>query len=797
MADTTSAAQDSVGQTGSTTNFVSDTQNVAHATIVKPKDIGSMFNSSLDIYSDQDIKEFLRKPVKLLAGSFTTTDSAILTNLDPYTTFLTNSMIANKVSGHLAIRAKLVIRIVVNANRFQQGRYYLAFFPTGGCTYSGVQAVAWFNMHTANQTLRTQLPKVEFDLNRESEAVIEVPWMSTFSHMLVKGSYSSGFTSPGRLLLCTYSPLVAPTGSVVADYSIYAHFEDVSLQTPTQPQARANFKSSSNRRSPVSDVQSTEQAAAGVGPVSSALSKVSQAADLVAQIPILSAIAAPVAWFTDIAAGVASIFGWSNPLDLSEVTRAVQTIIPYANNCDMIDSGMPLALFGRNSLEILSGIGGTDIDEAAIDYIKTIPAYVGSFNISTSDSVDTSIYYANVGYSNWYTTMVDSGRTYTNYSPLSYLSQFFSYARGGIIMRFKFVTTEFHSGRYAIMFVPFETLAGGANVAISGQSYVHREIIDLREGNEFTFHIPFTSIPLYRRLGVGTNESFGSVTVFAVNPLTAPATVASTCNVLVEVCGAPDVEFAYPRTNTLSIAFPTAPQSNINFVSSTNEITSGTIGNSTLNSDNHLNSRHCIGEKILSLSSLLRHNNEILPQTQGTTAISASINPFFIPSAGNVVSTAPADSAFIPDLYAMINSMFVTSRGSVRLKVFNNVDTDLNTSELTTATVSFTTSGTHLGIVESASKYAAVRWALKVIQNSIYRGGVDVQTPPYHMTYARCNSLDLTGSSAVPKDYSDPSSHNILINVNTAIAVGNRYYRQVGDDFQLGMFLTVPSCIAQ
>jgi hypothetical protein len=793
LADTTSAAQDSVGQTGSTTNFVSDTQNVAHATIVEQSDIGSMFNANLAIYGNQDIKEFLRKPIPIFNGSFTTTDTGVLVNLDPYLTLLTTPIISIKTAGHLAIRANLVVRVVVNANRFQQGRYFLAFFPYAGVDSSGAQAHSWFNMHTANNTLRTQLPKVEFDLNRESEAVIEIPWMSVYSHMLIKNVYNTSFTSPGRLLLCTYSPLVAPTGSTVADYTIYAHFEDVSLQAPTQPQARANFKSSKSRVSRVSDVQSSEQAAAGVGPVSSILTKVSKAADLVSQIPILSAIAQPVSWFCDIASGVASIFGWSNPLDLSEVTRAVQTIIPYANNCDMIDSAMPLALFGRNQIEMLPGIGGTDIDESAIDYIKTIPAYVGTFNISTSDLANNVVYSTPVGYSNWSTTMVDGGRTFINYAPVSYLSQFFSYARGGIVLRFKFVTTEFHSGRYAITFTPYELLSGNANSAVGDQNYLHREIIDIREGNEFTFHIPYTSVPSYRRIGI--NEAFGAINIFPVNPLTAPATVASTCVVLIEACGAPDVEYAYPKTNNLSIAFPNAPQSNVNFVSSSNEITSGTIGNATLNSDNHLNSRHCIGEKVLSLNSLLRHNNEILPQTQGTTAVSASINPFFIPSLGN--SVLASDNAFIPDLYAMINAMFVTSRGAVRIKVFNNVDSDLNTSEITSATVTNTFSGTSLGITESVTKFAPVRWALKVIQNSIYRGGIDVQTPPYHVTYARPNQLELCGGTAVPKDYSNPASHNILINVNTALAVGNRYYRQVGDDFQLGMFLTVPSCIAQ
>lgn len=361
-------------------------------------------------------------------------------------------------------------------------------------------------------------------------------------------------------------------------------------------------------------------------------------------------------------------------------------------------------------------------------------------------------------------------------------------------MRFKFITTEFHSGRYAIMFSPFDGDTGSISYAVAGQNYTHREIIDLRDGCEFTFHIPYTSITPYRRL-FAPNESFGVVNIYPINPLTAPATVASSCVVLVEVSGAPDVEFAFLRTNGLTLYSPIAPQSAVNFVASENEITSGTIGNSSLVNDNSLNSRHCIGEKVLSLNSILRHNNVILPLIQGITAISATMNPFFIPSAISVTTGTNNNASFYGDHYAMFTSMYASSRGSVRLKVFNNVVSDLNTSEITTATVNYVRTGTNNGITESATPIALTRFALRVIQNSIYRGGIDVQTPPYHHTYARCNIDDYCGDTTIAHDYTSPTSSNLSIDINTALGKGNLYYRQVADDFQLGTFISTPCCI--
>jgi hypothetical protein len=509
---------------------------------------------------------------------------------------------------------------------------------------------------------------------------------------------------------------------------------------------------------------------------------------------MLSAIAAPVAWFADIASGVASIFGWSSPLDLSEVTRAVQTIVPYANNCDMPDQSMPLSLFGRNRLEILPGVGGTDIDETSIDFIKTIPAFAKTFNISTSDVAQANVATLDVQYTN-YLTITDSPRTVFNHVPVSYLAQMFSYARGGLIYRFKFVSTEFHSGRYAIFFTPRELDCGATTVSTAQSYYCHREIVDLRDGCEFTFHVPYTSIANYRRIGT-TNEPFGVLTVQCINPLIAPASVSSVVNVLVEICGAPDVEFAFPRPNTLSVYSPSAPQSNVSFIQSENEITSGTVGNSRLNDDNCINARHCQGEKVMSLLSMLKHNNQILPITQGTTAASAVISPFAIYTAAKIIATN-SDSPYRSDLYSYITSCFAMSRGAVRYRVFNNSPTSTNSQEFTRASIGFKTSGTSAGIVESITPIANDRWGLLVIQNSVFRGAVEVQTPPYHHTYTRLNVDEFVGSLTLLKDYAAPTANNMVLNVNTATANGNQYYRQVADDFQLSGFVSCPSLVSQ
>lgn len=769
---------------GSTTNFTSDEANVSVAKIASPIDIGSMFSPNVQTYTQQDIQEFLRKPQVVLSGAFTTADSGILSNTNVHDLLRTNTIWNNKIAGHLAIRADLHLKLVVNGNRFQQGRYCMAWFPTVGASINTVQATSWYNLHVATLCQRTQLPHVELDINRDTECSMIVPFISSQSHKLIN---SATYSNPGTVMIFPYSALVAPTGSLTATYTLYAHFENVSLHAPTAPQSSVKFKTTPQR---------AEQRAANIGPIESTAVKVSKAAGILMQVPLLSSIAAPVSWFSDIVAGVAGVFGWANPIDLSEVTRAVQTIVPYSNNVDMADGSMPLALFARNEIELLPGLGGTDIDETSIDHVKTIPAYFATFNLSTSNIAGTSVYSKSVDYGSYTTTFTDNARTLYAFAPLSYLSTFFTQARGGLVFKFKIVSTEFHSGRYAICFTPFDNDSGSTTFSYATSSYVHREIIDLRMGCEFTFTVPYVSVSPYRNLSstaYTVNEAFGNLSVYPINPLTAPATVSSTCAVLVEVSGGPDLEFACLRTNGFTISSASAPQSSVTFVKSNNEIVSGDIGNSQIVSDNMMSSRHCVGEKLLSLTSLLKHSNEILPITQGTTAIACTIDPFVIYTEA-FVGAVNSDAPFKMDLYAAFVSMYALSRGSVRWRIFNNSNISANSSERTTATIEYDfTSTTATGIVEYVTPITSKRFTLNVTQNQIYRGCVEVQTPPYNNTFARCNAASLVGSGTLLQDRTKPSVNNMLLNVNTSTANGNLYRRQVADDFQMACFISCPT----
>lgn len=505
----------------------------------------------------QEVAVFLSKPYLLSSGNFATTDSFATSNYFQsriYHAVITgNTIWYNKVSGNYVTRGTLVFTLFVNANRFQQGRYILAWCPDGGAAQNSSIFVAG---HSAKLTQVTQLPHVEIDLSMDTQAVLHVPFINA------TGWNPLTTTTPalwdiGSLMLRAYSPLVSPAGSTTASWSLYVHMEDVKFKMPVVPQSRGGVKTSVRKRRPPAEVE----AAAG-GPISSFMNKVSTVSGNLSSIPLLSSVAGPVSWASGIAASIASAFGWSKPAINNPFIMIARYIFPKYNNADSHDTTFKLAVMDSNCVEDMVGFSGTDLDEMSLSYIASIPAWFSTISWTTAQAVGTAITSVTMSPRAYVQTSTYGANTVWFPAPVSYVANFFSEYRGSLRLTVKLVKTEFHSGRLAMSFYPFDYLTLGAAPGVPSlaqSEYLHREIIDIRNGNEFTFVIPYTSILPYRPT-FGNDAPYGTIFFHVLNPLIAPATVSSTVTLLFEISAAEDMEFAYPRTIQEQIVYPIVPQ---------------------------------------------------------------------------------------------------------------------------------------------------------------------------------------------------------------------------------------------
>lgn len=748
---------------------------------------------------NQDIKSFLAKPVKITSGNFTSTDtfstfSAVFLPLQA----VDEPVYGQKLAGFLGFRATMVLRMVVNANRFQQGRYMLIYVPVGGADTSLASHGIWVNDHLSTLVQRTTMPHVELDLCCDTECTIRIPFNSAMNfYPIASASGTNGLGQWGMLLVSPYVPLAAATGNLTAAYTVYCHFEDVQLVSATVPQSsRLAF----SKKSKKSDTE-IEQDSANIGPISSALIKVRDASNIFANIPLISSYASSVSWFADIGANAAKVFGWSRPVVLAPSTRVTQNYLPYFANTDASDHSFPLSYSSTNSVGTACGFSGTDVDEMSIPFLASIPVWMAtqSWATETTMPVDTLIVNTDVSPSAGMFSTVVNTATFFHFSPLQYLTQFFSYWRGSIVYKLKFVKTEFHSGRLSVTFNPYNSLVfGTVTPDLSTSPFIHRQIIDIREANEFTFVIPYVSDSPYRVTSLIDSGEIGTFTIRVLDPLVAPATVSQTVSII--------IEFAVPRINNWNYFSGITPQSGSAFSSVDQGSTvcsnlNTTIGNAIVQGDNSINSLHCVGEKIVNMRSLLK-----LPQAMSfvganTPAVLLNIIPYII-TAGRVngaVNTAPLINS---DNYSRLACCYLYSRGGVRLKFLDNsavtvpqpiavaLDTrsPVGTTGVRVSGVVWS-AGTNVGGTANATDRSNMPM---VVYRSGYSG--EVQVPQYHRYHSRLNSY-CVGANGIPYN-TDAVAFSPQLGI-TRRAIPNATidcvtYRSISDDGNFGSFLSVP-----
>lgn len=506
------------------TTFYADDSIGEVASIPAPTELDPGLVSAVDVGGTKTIIDFLEKPTRLDTASITTTDSGKIVILDPWVYLVQTSLKNSKLQGTYMLRADMVITLNLNAVRFQTGRYILAWMPSGGIGTADNGYLAMYRMHTCNLMTITQLPHVEIDIATQTHVELRIPFTSIYTHHVIAAT-TNPYQSLGNVFLYPYQALQAGSGDSSAYYTIWGRFENITISG-----------AAINQMAPIS-VARQEQNAAGVGPVSRVLTKVGKAAGIMGEIPLLSSAMSTVSWTSAVLARAANVFGFSKPLVLSAPNRYVKTNLPYIAVSDQVSTAQPLSLVSTNEIKVHPGNSRTNQDELAIDFIKSKYCYWNTVTWSTSDVVDAQLTTLTHDPAQYLTAF---GKGYTM-APICLLANKFRQWRGSFKFRFKFVKNEFYSGRIMLTYLPQLSQLSDTFTVVKSE-YAWREIVDVRDVNEFEFCIPYVSPNLYSRCG----ELAGKVYVTVLDPLVAPSSVPNNIPIIIEVCGGDDLEYAVP-----------------------------------------------------------------------------------------------------------------------------------------------------------------------------------------------------------------------------------------------------------
>lgn len=778
-----------------TTTFVDDN-------IVTKRDetYVSHINKSLINYSDLQMKEqsvidFLAKPIVLSSGTFSVSDTYSFFNsiAMPYGAF-TSAQAAvwnEKLKGYFGIRMDMRFRLVINANRFQAGRYCIGWTPLAGmkATTSNLKELTINNMHNATLVQRTTIPHVEIDINTGTSAELLVPFVSVGAFYPLNAIWGAQpLTHLGFINVYPYYPLIAPTGNTTCGYTLYVSFENVSLIGAASPQSGL---SASDK-----EVANTLN-----GPISGVAASFSRGFKEFSDIPLIGSYANKVSWIADRIAVTAKIFGYSKPTQGDGVVKMSIHTSANHSNIDGDSEVKSLGLQSKTATMNIDGLSGTAYDEMDFSYILRKYAWFTTYTWSTSDVVGNLVKFDVNPSSLFYTA---GGAAH--YPPVSFISKYFQLWRGSVKYRFKIVKTEFHSGRISVAFYPTDELTGYTN----GDYYVNRMIIDIRETSTFEIIVPYIA-----RTPWLVNGAYpGVIGINVVDPLVAPSTVTSSVKILMEIAGGDDYEVAVPSSYQ-AMPVPIVPQSGL---TDDQGFFTSTIGSSTVTSDPLVHTSFTIGEKVTSLRSYLKRYHPIT-KVSGITdttfnATVISLNPDVIIAATNGTY---ATGYVAPDPYSVFSCCFAMVSGGIRIKDtiapgIISAATPLNwasssiSSLLETGDPPSITNFLGTGVtLSSKSSNLPIAYQQLNLNNTL-----SVEIPQYTQSFARAKGDILLLQTATPTSattYTGGSGtsgsktrlhliapYNVSQTLDTAITAFTLHnvYRSVSDDFCLHTFISVP-----
>lgn len=246
------------------------------------------------------------------------------------------------------------------------------------------------------------------------------------------------------------------------------------------------------------------------GVISEVAGVVSSVAGALSGVPVIGNIAKPVNMISNLVGGVASLIGFSRPVNYDPISNYAN--IPgksYAHS-KAVDNSVLLALSQETELGSITNEFPSKKDEMDIEHILRTP---GLF--SQKIWRDGEVFnYSFIPFAiNWKDTTDPGYEKIENCAYFEYLMSMFKFVRSDIVFTFEIAKTAFHAGKLEIFFSAGDTTVIDYDVEASTS---YRVIWDISESNTLQFKIPYT----YNRAFYDPNvRNYGTVTIREILPL--------------------------------------------------------------------------------------------------------------------------------------------------------------------------------------------------------------------------------------------------------------------------------------
>jgi hypothetical protein len=480
---------------------------------------------------DYDIHKYLNRPV--LIGTYTmgqNTPSSSVFNV--WQLYFNTPQIRKKLDNYFLLNCNLKLKFVVNATPFLYGSILASYEPLPAFSADNVGSGV-----NANATvLRSQRPHLWIypQNNQGGEMLLPFYYYQEWLDVTIQGN----LVNMGLLTLEDVVALRSASGatSQVATVQIYAWAENVKLAGPTYSLSLQNDEYDMN------------------GPISSTASAVAATTWSLRDVPYVGKYFKATSIFTRGLGQAASLLGYTNTPVIDPTQPFYIQTNPTFASADISFPEHKLTYDPKQELTVDPRVVGLNgVDEMDITNIVQRESYLTQFTWNQSDPTNTNLF----------TTLVvpwmraiDGGVRLSN-TPMAHIAALFEYWRGDIIIRFRFICSQYHRGRVRITWDPNGDIVNNNDTTPTSIT----NIVDISETTDVEIRVPFmqptrynrvtqnyTSVPYstgtFSRL-IGFDNGNLNVKVFtrqSCQVSSAPVTV------LVSVRGAENMEFANPRS---------------------------------------------------------------------------------------------------------------------------------------------------------------------------------------------------------------------------------------------------------
>lgn len=510
--------------------------------LVPTPDIGDM--SSGDWYHDAEAEaelgSFLSRPVNI--RNYTWTNSIFDEDFFPWEDYFMDAVIQRKLQNFARISCKLKVKFVLNASPFIYGSVRACYFPLRD------QRSDWVS--NADQVPFSQTLGTFLEPQSMTSAELTLPFFWPNNWLNVTRRLD--FRNMGRIHMLQYATLRSANAvaSPNLTISVYAWAEDVKVMGLT---VAASLQSKT-------DEYETED-----GVISAPATAVANVAGALSKVPVIGSFATATARGASMVAGVAKLFGYSNP-PVIEDGKPMQnkTFHAFAN----AETRMPidrLCLDPKNEVTMSPSVSGiVDADPLTAQQTWFRESFLQGAGWTGSNGLNTAIWstvvapqYEVEGFTpGGGSPAVDPVR-YITTPPMAYFARMFRYWRGGLRYRFKVVKSKYHTGRLIISWDPAQS---GTAFSADTETACFTKVFDITMEDEITVTVPYRAVrPL---LATAANTRFSNSTTppaWTINPLTdngiltvrvqtvlSGPVVNPEVTLLTFVSPAPDFEFAVP-----------------------------------------------------------------------------------------------------------------------------------------------------------------------------------------------------------------------------------------------------------